>query len=88
MKEIEENVIHRMTMVEDKVEGVVDAPEELRDSWLEKNVAAEGEVTILRERVDQQDQKIKQLEEGLADALQILLDLRTTLDPGRFFSLL
>ena len=58
---------------------------DLRESWLERNVAAEGEVTILRERVDEQDRKIEELEKTLAQALQLLAEFNSPAPAGKFF---
>ena len=60
---------------------------DLRESWLERNVAAEGEVTILRERVDEQDRKIEELEKTLAQALRLLAEFNTPALAGKFFHL-
>ena len=49
----------------DGFEEKMDDTNELRESWLERNTAAKGEVTILRERVDRQDEVIKCLERDL-----------------------
>jgi hypothetical protein len=53
--------------------------DQLRESWLERNVAAEGEVTILRERVDTQDKMIKKMDKQLGVALKMITLLRTNL---------
>ena len=58
---------------------------DLRESWLERNVTAEGEVTILRERVDEQDRKIEELEKTLAQALRLLAEFNTLALAGKFF---
>ena len=58
---------------------------DLRESWLERNVAAEGEVTILRERVDEQDRKIEESEKTLARALRLLAEFNTPAPAGKFF---
>jgi len=68
-----------------KLEETVEEDEYMREMWLEKNVAAEGEVTILRERVDQQDRTIRRLEEKLDRATKIL-QLRSELERGKYFS--
>jgi len=68
-----------------KLEETVEEEEYMRETWLEKNVAAEGEVTILRERVDQQDRTIRRLEEKLDRAIKIL-QLRSELERGKYFS--
>ena len=60
-------------------------PEELRESWLERNVAAEGEVVVLRERVDQQERTIQRLERQVERALNFIHDLRTAVTPGELF---
>ena len=58
---------------------------DLRESWLERNVTAKGEVTILRERVDEQDSKIEELEKTLARALWLLAEFNTPAPAGKFF---
>ena len=59
---------------------------DLRESWLERNVTAKGEVTILRERVDEQDRKIEELEKKtLAQALRLLAEFNTLALAGKFF---
>ena len=68
-----------------KLEETVEEDEYMREMWLEKNVAAEGEVTIFRERVDQQDRTIRRLEEKLDRATKIL-QLRSELERGKYFS--
>ena len=74
-----ENVIMRLgqTTVEcietaERLEERLAEEEFSKQTWLEKNVAAEGEVTILRERVDQQDQTIRRLEEKLDRAVKLI----------------
>jgi predicted nucleic acid-binding Zn-ribbon protein len=77
----------RMGEIEGRMEDLEELgkePEELRDSWLAKNVAAEGEVTVLRERVDQQERKIQRLVKEMERALDIILELRTSVTPGEF----
>lgn len=60
--------------------------DQLRETWLERNVAAEGEVTILRERVDIQDKMIKKMDKQLGVALKMITLLRTNLAGEFLFS--
>ena len=62
-------------------EGWWEEPEELRESWLEKNVAAEGEVAVLRERVDRQERTIQRLERQVQRAMDLIWELT----PGKDF---
>ena len=66
----------------DELDDFCQEPEELRESWLERNVAAEGEVVVLRERVDQQERTIQRLEMQVERALNLIHDLRTAVTPG------
>ena len=68
----------RMWELEGRVgdlEEVLEEPAELRESWLERNVAAEGEVAILRERVDEQERTIQSLQRQMDRALRLIQDL-------------
>ena len=58
----------------DELDDFCQEPEELRESWLERNVAAEGEVVVLREWVDQQERTI--LERQVECALNFIHDFR------------
>lgn len=64
---------HRLDGYEEKM----DDTNELRESWLERNTAAEGEVTILRERVDRQDEVIKRLERDLRQVMMLVVASNT-----------
>ena len=61
----------------DGFEEKMDDTNELRESWLERNTAAEGEVTILRERVDRQDEVIKRLERDLRQVMMLVVASNT-----------
>lgn len=61
----------------DGYEEKMDDTNELRESWLERNTAAEGEVTILRERVDRQDEVIKRLERDLRQVMMLVVASNT-----------
>jgi predicted nucleic acid-binding Zn-ribbon protein len=68
--------------------GNMERIEEDQETWLERNTAAEGEVTVLRERVDlqeatirEQGKRIQRLESGLLVA-QELLKLLTDKSPA------
>lgn len=50
----------------------MDVGMELYDTWLEKNVQAEGEVTLLRKRVKAQETEMGELRTRLARAEQLL----------------
>jgi predicted nuclease with TOPRIM domain len=80
--------IERIVRLEErigKLEETMEEEEYMRETWLEKNVSAEGEVTILRERVDQQDRTIRRLEDKL-DRVTKILQLRSELERGKYFS--
>jgi len=62
----------------------INEQEDERETWLERNVAAEGEVTVLRERVDQQDQMIRRLEDKLDRAIKTI-QLLSKPEGGEFF---
>lgn len=47
-------------------------PRELRDTWLERNVMAEGEVTVLRERVDRQEKTIEGLQKTIGNLMKMM----------------
>ena len=66
----------------DELDDFCQEQEELRESWLERNVAAEGEVVVLRERVDQQERTIQRLKRQVERALNLIHDLRTAVMPG------
>ena len=61
----------------DGFEEKMDDTNKLRESWLERNTAAEGEVTILRERVDWQDKVIKRLERDLRRVMMLVVASNT-----------
>ena len=63
----------------DGFEEKMDDMNELRESWLERNMAAEGEVMILRERVDRQDEVIKCLERDLRRVMMLMVASNTPL---------
>ena len=65
-----------MGSIEGKIDELGDfcqEPEELRESWLERNVAAEG---------DQQERTIQRLERQVERALNLIHDLRTAVTLG------
>ena len=59
--------------------------EDLKKTWLERNIAAEGEVTILRERVDQQERTIQRLESQLASVTKLVKMLGNPAPAGKLF---
>ena len=65
------SVINSVENIE-QLQEKADVDIQLMETWLERNVAAEGEVTILRERVDQQERTIQKLEKSLSDAIRLI----------------
>ena len=45
---------------------------ELRDTWLDRSVMAEGEVTVLRERVDLQEKTIECLQKTIRNLMKMM----------------
>jgi chromosome segregation ATPase len=78
VRAVEAKIVNLEASVEEQ-EAWLQEPEELRESWLEKNVAAEGEVAVLRERVDRQDRTIQRLERQVQRALDLIREL----NPGK-----
>ncbi|KAF8803413.1 hypothetical protein BYT27DRAFT_7214726 [Phlegmacium glaucopus] len=80
-------VRHEITVVADDMEGVedrMDQSDALVDTWLQKNVTAEGEVTVLRERVEAQEILIGELQHRLARAEALIKALvHTEMHPAR-----
>jgi predicted nuclease with TOPRIM domain len=74
-----DNVLMKYDRRQDEFEEKLDDTNEFRESWLERNTAAEGEVTILRERVDRQDEVIKRLETDLRRMMMLLVASNTPL---------
>ena len=74
-----DNVLMTYDCCLDGFEEKMDDTNELRESWLKRNTAAEGEVTILRERVDRQDKVIKRLERDLRRVMMLVVASNTPL---------
>ena len=71
MNTVHRSVINSVENIE-QLQEKADVDIQLMETWLERNVAAEGEVTILRERVDQQERTIQKLEKSLSDAIRLI----------------
>ena len=71
MNTVRRSVINSGENIE-QLQEKADVDIQLMETWLERNVAAEGEVTILRERVDQQERTIQKLEKSLSDAIRLI----------------
>jgi len=69
-----ESAMYLAGVIENMGERIAEL-EEMRREWLERNVAAEGEVTVLRERVDQQERKIQQMDSVLDRTMLLLKEL-------------
>ncbi|KAF8809360.1 hypothetical protein BYT27DRAFT_7210312 [Phlegmacium glaucopus] len=80
-------VWHEIAVVADDMEGVedrMDQSDTLVDTWLQKNVTAEGEVMVLRERVEAQEILIGELQHRLARAEALIKALvHTEMHPAR-----
>ena len=71
MNTVRRSVINSGENIE-QLQEKADVDIQLMETWLERNVAAEGEVMILRERVDQQERTIQKLEKSLSDAIRLI----------------
>lgn len=74
------NTSERMDYLEQRLED----NEFEREDWLERNVAAEGEVTVLRERVDLQEMQIQKLVDRLDAASKLIKLLRPSAPAGEY----
>ena len=68
-----------------QLEQKVNNEEDLKNTWLERNIATKGEVTILRERVDQQDRTIQSLESQLVSVTKLIKMLGNPAPAGELF---
>jgi hypothetical protein len=85
MMNVEGQMVRRMDRLEEKIQGLEETCEEA-DELRESLVASEGEVSVLRERVDQQDTTIRHLEGKIDRALKLILELSSVVTSESFFT--
>lgn len=85
MMNVEGQMVRRMDRLEEKIQGLEETCEEA-DELRESLVASEGEVSVLRERVDQQDTTIRHLEGKIDRALKLIVELSSVVTSESFFT--